>query len=127
MDLILLAILCYALYRMALGYNINPWKWILRLISVFMLSAFILSIVLYSIYGESFFKDMQVLQKVSLTILPFTLLWEMLLFFFFRSRIISYVHELDKIDNPDDSNNNHTPGPPKSDKKDPEKDFSYFR
>ena len=126
MDLILLVIFGYALYRMAVNYNITPWKWIIRFVSVFFLSVMGLLLVVTGIYGEASMKDMDVLGKHIAPLQPFVLLYQFILFFIFRSWMIRYVHHLDMLEkdnNNDGSNNNHTPDSPHKD----QKDFSYFR
>ena len=128
-DLILLAIFSYALYRMAESYNITPWKWITRYVLAFLGSTVALVAVILGIYGEGMMKDAAAMQKMSLAIEPFILLYQFVLFFFFRTRIVRYVHDLDQIDK--DNNNNtgnkfpDSPAPGK-DKKE-KQDFSYFR
>jgi hypothetical protein len=121
-DIILLAIFSYALYRMAQSYNISPWKWIIRYVAAFFGSYLALSIGIVMFYGQSIVKDMAALEKISLAIEPFILLYQFVLFFFLRTRIVSYVHKLDLLDK-NDNNNNHFPDPPGKD----QKDFSYFR
>ena len=118
-DLILVAIYCFALYKMAERFNIMPWKWIVRYIGVYIASVFGLVGVMLGIYGENMLKDPAFVQKAALLIEPFMLLYEFILFYFFRSRIIRYVHNLDQIDN----NKNNFPDTPGKD----QKDFSYFR
>jgi hypothetical protein len=126
-DLILLAIFSYALYRMAESYNITPWRWITRYVLAFFGSTIALVIVLISIYGEGMMRDAAAMQKISLAAEPFILLYQFVLFFFFRTRIVRYVHDLDQIDK---DNNNHSgprfPDAPGKDKKE-KQDFSYFR
>jgi len=127
MDIILLAIFSYALYRMTTGYNITPWKWIMRYVVSFFATIIGLILILLGIYGEAMMKDMAALQKITISLEPFILLYQFVLFFFFRTRIVRYVHALDQIEK-NDNNNHHTPGPPPA-AKDPkeQKDFSYFR
>ena len=86
-----------------------------------------LILILLGIYGEAMMKDMAALQKITISLEPFILLYQFVLFFFFRTRIVRYVHALDQIEK-NDNNNHHTPGPPPA-AKDPkeQKDFSYFR
>ena len=122
MDLILLGIFSYALYRMAVSNNITPWKWIIRYVSIYLVSFVGLAVVLISIYGQNFAKDMEAVRKMSINIMPFALLYEVLLFFFFRGRIVKYVHDLDQID----KISNTPPSPPQPPKKE-DKDLSYFR
>ncbi len=129
MDIILLAIFSYALYRMTREYNITPWKWIIRYVVSFIATIVGVTLVMFGIYGETMMKDMAAVQKISLSLEPFILLYQFVLFFFFRTRIIRYVHALDQIEKND--NNHHNPGPPQpqTNPKDPkdQKDFSYFR
>ena len=69
-------------------------------------------------------KDTVFIQKLGLAIEPFMMLYQFVLFFFFRTRIVKYVHNLDVIDK---NNDNTPPTPPaKKDQKE-QKDFSYFR
>lgn len=128
-DLILLAIFSYALYRLALSYNITPWKWIMRYVIVFIASSFAVVAAVVGFYGEGVLKDMAFAEKLGLSLEPFILLYQFVLFFFFRTRIIRYVHALDQIDKND--RDHHLPGPPQplTNPKDPkdQKDFSYFR
>ena len=123
-DLILLSIFSYALYRMAVSYNITPWKWIMRYVISFTASLFACVAIMIGIYGEAMMKDTVFIQKLGLAIEPFMMLYQFVLFFFFRTRIVKYVHNLDVIDK---NNDNTPPTPPaKKDQKE-QKDFSYFR
>ncbi len=122
-DLILLTVYSYALYRMAQSYNIMPWKWIVRYVSTFTVSVVALMAIVMGIYGEKMMKDTAFIQKLGLAIEPFMLLYEFVLFYFFRTRIVRYVHDLDQVDKIDKNDNNNIPGPPSKD----QKDFSYFR
>ena len=127
-DLILLAIFSYALYRMAQSYNITPWKWIIRYVAAFFGSYIALSLGIIAFYGQSVVKDMAALEKISISIEPFVLLYQFVLFFFLRTRIVRYVHILDQIDKK--NNNNNFPDPPaptKDNNNKEQKDFSYFR
>ena len=122
-DIVLLSIYSYALYRMANSYNIMPWKWIIRYVVSFTASVCVFLAVMMGIYGESMVKDQAFIQKLGLTIEPFMLLYEFVLFYFFRTRIVRYVHDLDQIDKGD---NNNIPDQPNKPNKE-QKDFSYFR
>jgi len=142
MDLILLLILSYAIYRMAISYNITPWKWIIRYVGAFIASGIAVCAVIINIdganlskdiselvarvYGESLTKDLTELEKIGLALQPFILLYQIMLFFFFRTRIMRYVHNLDLLEK---NNDNNIPNPPSTLKKDQkdQKDFSYFR
>lgn len=128
-DLILLSIFSYALYRMAVSYNITPWKWIVRYVLAFVASVFVFSAVMMGVYGEAMMKDTAFIQKLGLTIEPFIMLYQFMLFFFFRTRIVRYVHNLDLLDKNNNNDIPDTPPPPKKDPKDAkdQKDFSYFR
>jgi hypothetical protein len=128
MDIILLAIFSYAIYRLAVGYNITPWKWIIRYVVTFMASTFALVAVVIGMYGPNIIKDMPALEKISLAVEPFVLLYQFVLFFFFRTRIVRYVHILDQVDDHDNNNNNFpNPPAPNKDNNKEQKDFSYFR
>lgn len=120
-DLVLLAIFSYAIYRMAWGYNITPWKWITRYVIVFFTSLFAISALIAGIYGQSMVKDNALAQKVILSLEPFIMLYQFVLFFFFRNRIERYVHLLDQVEKQD--NDTKLPDPPAKD----QKDLSYFR
>jgi hypothetical protein len=128
-DLILLSVFSFALYRMAVSYNITPWKWIVRYVLAFIASLFAFAAVMMGIYGEGMMKDTAFVQKMGLAIEPFMLLYQFVLFFFFRTRIVRYVHNLDLIEKGNDNNNVPNPPAPKKNKKDTkeQKDFSYFR
>ena len=109
---------------MAIDYNITPWKWIIRYVLVFMASFVPLSMILLAIYGESTMKDIKAVEKITDSLQPMILLYQIVLFFVFRSWIIRYVHLLDVTDK---NNDNTPPTPPaKKDQKE-QKDFSYFR
>jgi CBS domain containing-hemolysin-like protein len=123
LDLILLSIFSYALYRMAVGYNITPWKWIIRYVVTFMASSFALVAVLFSIYGENMMKDIAFVGKLGMQMEPFILLYQFVLFFFFRVRILKYVHALDQVDKVDNTPPPSSPQPPKKE----DKDLYYFR
>ena len=122
LDICLLAIFSYALYRMAESYNITPWKWIIRYLGAYFASSFVLGAIIYYVYGD-ISKDLVTVEKLSKMFDPFILLYQFVLFFFFRNRIIRYVHILDEIDK---KNNNNMPNPPTAPAKE-QKDFSYFR
>ncbi len=126
MDIILLAIFSYALYRMAISYNITPWKWIIRYVIAFFVSMIALVLTLVGVYGTSLFKDLEAVEKIMTPLSPFVLLYQFVLFFFFRTRILRYVHILDQIDKDNNNNMPNPPSPPTTTGKD-QKDFSYFR
>ena len=113
---------------MAESYRITPWKWIRRYVLAFFGSTIALGIVMVIIYGQATMKDTHAVEKISIAMEPFILLYQFVLFFFFRTRIVRYVHDLDQIDK---DNNNKFPEPPAAtsskDKTKEPKDFSYFR
>ncbi|MBS1624292.1 MAG: hypothetical protein JSS76_19855 [Bacteroidetes bacterium] len=121
MDIIVLAIFSYALYRLAMSHHIRPWRWIINYVLTFMVSTFAMAVVLLNVYGQNMMKDMDFMAKVAIRIEPFILLYQFVLFFFFRTRILKYVHALDELDKID----NTPPTPPAPKKED--KDLSYFR
>jgi hypothetical protein len=127
MDLVLLVGLSYGLYRLAIGYNIAPWRWVIRFVTIFMLSVVLVVSLLTYYYGPSLMKDPDLMKKLA-PFVPYTLLYEVILFLLFRSRMGKYVLSLDAMDNTDNS----PPPPPSKDKtkdktKDEPQDFSYFR
>lgn len=127
-DLILLSVFSFALYRMAVSYNITPWKWIVRYVLAFIASLFAFAAVMMGIYGEAMMKDTAFIQKLGLAIEPFMLLYQFVLFFFFRTRIVRYVHNLDLMDKNNNNDIPDRPSPRKGPKNQKEqKDFSYFR
>src|ERR1035437_5147767 len=127
-DLILLSVFSFALYRMAVSYNITPWKWIVRYVLVFIASLFAFAAVMMGIYGEAMMKDTAFIQKLGLANEPFMLLYQFVLFFFFRTRIVRYVHNLDLMDKNNNNDIPDRPSPRKGPKNEKEqKDFSYFR
>ena len=127
MELVLLGILSFGIYKMAMGYQIMPWKWVMRLVVTFVASYIGFCIAIVLIYGQALQKDANKIVEVVTPLMPFILLYEMLLFFFFRSQMLRYVHALDQIDK-NDNNHKNTPPPtsPTSPPQEP-KDLSYFR
>lgn len=120
-DLILLAIFGYSLYRLTIKYNISPYRWVIMYVVSFISTVIGVSLVLISFYGESIMKDLPHLQRISLWLEPFIMLYQVVLYFFLRNRMLKYVQILDRIE---DHNNRQKPGGP-----DPQdqKDLSYFR
>lgn len=123
LDLILLSIFSYALYRLTVGHNITPWKWVIRYVAVMVASYFTFFAILVQIYGQSMIKDTAFALRISLMVEPFILLYQFVLFFFFRLRILKYVHALDQLEKID---NTPPPSSPQTPKKE-DKDLSYFR
>lgn len=121
MDIIVLAIFCYALYRLAISHQIRPWRWIINYVVTFMASSFAMAAILLGIYGQNMMKDADFMTKIAIRVEPFILLYQFVLFFFFRTRILKYVHMLDEMDKADNAPPT-SPSPKKEDK-----DFSYFR
>ncbi|MCW3125937.1 MAG: hypothetical protein JWO03_1595 [Bacteroidetes bacterium] len=132
MVLIVLAGFCYALHRIAVSYNITPWKWIrwyvVAFLATFLAVAVITSvaIVMTNADPQNLVNDKAFVLKVNQIaekMLPFVLLYQLVLFFIFRGRILKYVHNLDQLEKVD---NTPTPSSPPSPKKE-DKDLSYFR
>jgi hypothetical protein len=131
MVLIVLVGFCYALYRLAVSKNITPWKWITRYVAVFIASFFVVAIitsiviVMNNANPENLVNDpafVKRVNEVSGNMVPFVFLYQFGLYFFFRLRIVRYVHNLDQIDKISDA----PPTSPTTPKKE-EKDLSYFR
>ena len=126
MDFILLVILSFGIYKMAMSHHIMPWKWVMRLVSTFMLSYFAFCLIIVSIYGKEVQHDAAKIAELLTPLMPFVLLYEMLLFFFFRSQMAKYVSTLDQIDKNNNGNNNSNNTPPSPPQQE-QKDLSYFR
>ncbi|MFN8309394.1 MAG: hypothetical protein U0T73_05475 [Chitinophagales bacterium] len=118
MDLILMCIFGGALYYMAINYNIRPWRWVGIYVGAFMATVFVAVMVLYGIYGQGLISDPEAIKKVQLLI-PFTLLYQFLLFMYFRSMMKKYVAHLDKIDAYQEKSERNQPTD--------NRDFSHFR
>ena len=119
MDLILVIILSYALFRMAKSQNIRPWRWVFNYVGAFLTTALVAGFALFYLYGEAVLKDPDLQKKVNL-FLPFTLLYEVILFFYFRTLMNKYVTYLDKVDEYKATTNDPRPQEGKQ-------DFTHFR
>ena len=122
-------ILTYAIYRMATGYNITPWKWVARYLGIvagtFFSIAFVLSMVVVASYPnpQNIMADKAFMERandIAFKMLPFELLFQFGIFYLIRLRILKYVRTLDEMDRIQD-----IPTPPAPKKED--KDLSYFR
>lgn len=114
--LLLLVGFSYAIHKMCSERGISPWSYLVGFISGFFLILFATSAVLVMMYGQNVINDPDVENKV-MAMAPFAMLFQFLLFVFFRikigrTRIASKEHDDD------------TPPPPPTKEK---KDLSYFR
>ncbi|MFN8277275.1 MAG: hypothetical protein U0T84_07320 [Chitinophagales bacterium] len=97
MDIVLLLILSGALYRMATGYNIRPWRWVINFTGAFLATMMLASIALVARFGTDVTNNkdaMAIIYRLS----PFTMLYQFLLFMYFRTMMKKYVGHLDKLE-----------------------------
>jgi len=115
-DIILVAIFCYQLYRMTRERGISPLPYILNYLAAFFLMIFALGFALFSFYGPDILKSEEGV-KSAIMFEPFAIMFEVFLFIYFRKRIqkspVSSNHD----------NDFNPPSPPTKEKK----DLSYFR
>lgn len=116
MDLLLAALFCYQLHRMAREKGISPWPFVLNYLGIFFMTIFALIICITSVFGVNIFQGEQQV-KTLMSVAPFTILFEVFLFIYFRKRI-------QKTTPGGDNNNDYTPPSPPTKEK---KDLSYFR
>ena len=113
MDILFLIILSWQLHRMSVAKRVSPWPYVLNFVAIFSLSSFLLVFFLYRFMGFT-----GNIQEWGNTLKPYTsfiLLFEFMLFIFFRQKIVRLP---DYHDGEDDSNLSASGG---------KKDLSYFR
>lgn len=121
MDIILLVAFSYQLHRMADNKGVSPWPYVLNFTGIFVAVVFAVTVVMSTVMNIdlSDMKNPENLKKL-IWVQPFVLLFEVMLFLFFRQRIKripDYNEEEDDYPGPD-----NRPEPPKE-----KKDLSYFR
>ena len=127
-----MAIFSYALYRIAVSYNISPWKWITQycftIVSLYFAIGIIIAIIMVAnhmniqvLMNDKAFVDKA--NDLAFKMMPFELLIEFGVFYLFRLRIVKYVRGLDEADR---IANTPPPSSPSTPKKE-DQDFSYFR
>lgn len=124
MDIILLVAFSYQLHRMADNKGVSPWPYVLNFTGIFVAVVFAITVVMSTVLNIdlSDMKNPENLKKL-IWVQPFVLLFEVMLFLFFRHRI----NRIPDFNEDDDttSNNNHDNTPPNPPKE--KKDLSYFR
>src|SRR5437016_1054509 len=115
MDLILMIIFCYLLYRVAKEKGVSPVSYILNYFIMVMAMMFLLAFGLLTFYGAEIFKTQQGIQ-IAVLFESLAIFFEIFLFFFFKKRI-------EKIQWHDEDGNEHSHHTPPDGKK----DLSYFR
>lgn len=116
-ELILIAVCSWQLYKLAEQRLISGWKWIGYFISGYLLFGVVLSLMLIVQYGVEMMRDYEIIKEKLTPWLPYTLLFLVMWFTFIRSRIMKYEQP-----NEGDADDNYT-NPPEEEKK----DLSYFR
>ena len=111
--LLLLVGFSYAIHRMCAEKGISPWKYLIGFVLGFFLVLFGISAAMIFIYGPTVVNDPEVESKV-MAFAPFAMLFQFLLFVFFRVKINRAA--------PAKDDNDDAPPPPASEKK----DLSYF-
>lgn len=115
MDVILLFIFGYQLYRMASLKGVSPRPYILNFVAAYLVLNFILVLFIMNIFGINFLQDPALVSKI-LIAAPFAILFQILLFIWMRRKI----QRLPDNGTDDDS-------PPPTSPKPEKKDLSYFR
>ncbi len=112
--LILLVVFSYVIHKMCADRGISPFKHLIGFITGFFLILFATSFALVMVYGQNVINDPEVEKKVML-FAPFAMMFQFLLFVFFRLKIArAPIHR----------NDDDEPTHPSDGEK---KDFSYFR
>ena len=125
-ELVLISLCSWQIYRLATRRELTAWKWIVNFIVGYFAFGFLLGIGLILFYGESAMKDMSALQEKLTPWTPFIMLFLVLWFLFLRSRILQY----EEIGNEQADENTPTPKPPTTpndSSSEDKKDLSYFR
>ena len=115
-DIVLVIIFCYQLFRMSRERGISPVPYILNYLAAFFLMMFALGFALFSFYGADILKNEEGV-KTAMMFEPFAIMFEVFLFIYFRKRIQKTVAS------PNDNSDFTPPSPPSKQKK----DLSYFR
>lgn len=111
----ILVVFCYFLHKLAVEKGVSPWAYIGGFVTGFFVIIVATAVAVIFFYGRHVLNDADAQKEVE-SLTPFTLLFDFLLFLFFRWR-------LDRIpDYGDDDDDNNLP-PNDGDKK----DLSYFR
>lgn len=112
--LILLVVFCYVIHKMCVDRGVSPYKHLIGFITGFFLILFATSFALVMVYGQNILNDPEVGKKVQL-FAPFAMMFQFLLFVFFRIKIARVPIE------------RHEDDEPKTPSGGEKKDLSYFR
>jgi len=122
-ELILIVLLAWRIYHMAVEKGLSAWRWVSNFLSGYFAFGIIVSFIFIYVYGKDSFKDFSTLQQKLTPWSPFVLLFLIVWFMFLRSRILkkdnSRYEEMDEDDH-QSSEPMKAPVPEK-------KDLSYFR
>jgi hypothetical protein len=116
-DLVLVIIFCYQLYRLSRERGISPVPYLLNYLAAFTLMMIAFGFLLFSLYGPNILKSEEGI-KMAMMFEPFAIMFEVFLFIYFRKRLLRV-----SIPSSGDTDNFN---PPKSQGKE-KKDLSYFR
>ncbi len=122
-ELALVILCCWQLYRLAEQRSLSGWRWIGNFISGYFLFGLLLSFGLVYFYGADAVKDMKVAQELIKPFAPYALLFLVIWFLFIRSRILKYEEFGDDGSDDNFTSKPTTPETPPTEKK----DLSYFR
>jgi len=111
----ILVICCFFLHKMSVEKGISPWNYLAGFISGFFLIIMAAWGVTVYFFGPNFMHDADAQKKIE-SMTPFAMMFQFLLFLFFRRKI----DRLPDLHDEDDDNNLPNDGKEK-------KDLSYFR
>lgn len=115
MALLFLVLICVFIFQIARKQGVSPWMYVVNYISIFFAVGIVISCICIAVFGQEAIMSEQGMKTAEL-IQPFILLFEIILFLFFRKQILK---ARTPVNNDDDYNR---PEPPKE-----KKDLSYFR
>jgi len=113
-DILLVLIFCYQLHRMAHKRGLSAWPYLINYLAGFLLIAIGIGYTAISIFGKDLLQNEEAMKK-TLMLEPFAILFEVLLFIYFRNKIMKAEVQQEEDD--------HQDPPPAQEKK----DLSYFR
>ena len=119
LDIFLLIFFGFKIHKLAVSKGLVPNKWVLNFVLSYVAASILFVVALIFAVGKDTFSNPEKLKEI-IPYLPLSLLVEVGLFFFFRSRLMRYpdVEYYDDETPPSSSDNNNEP---------PQKDLSYFR
>ena len=111
----ILVLFCYFLHKMAVDKGLSPWGYIGGFITGFFLIIFSTAAAIVFFYGRNVLHSPDAQKEIE-SFMPFAMLFDFLLFLFFRWRI-------ERIPDYNDDDDDHHMPPNDGEKK----DLSYFR